>query len=175
MITRPAIYILVCLLLPLFLTSCGSEEPQESVVQAPKAVPPVKPQPKGEEEKKPAVSEAVAVVKKPERNPFQTFIVKRVPTGPTRVKDPLECCEIRVFRVQAVITGIDNPRALVLAPDGKRYSVKKGDRMGTRDGKVIAIEGKSITVKELIRDADGKVVKTDNVVISLPEEKKEGR
>jgi type IV pilus assembly protein PilP len=157
------------------LTSCGGEEPQESVVQVPKTAPPVKPAPEAEEEKKPAVPEPVAVVKKPERNPFQTFIVKRVPTGPTRVKDPLECCEIRVFRVLAVITGIDDPRALVLAPDGKRYSVKKGDRMGTRDGKVLSIEGKSIIVKELIKDEDGKVVKTDNVVIGLPEEKKEER
>jgi type IV pilus assembly protein PilP len=175
MIRRPAIYIVVLILLPVFLTSCGGEEPQEPAIQIKEAQPPAKPTDKAKEEEKPAAPDPAPFTKKEMRNPFQTFIVTRVPTGSKRIKGPLECCEIGLFRVLAVVTGIDEPRALVLAPDGKRYSIKKGDLMGTREGKVIAIEGKSIIVKELIRDGEGKVVSTENVEIGLPEEKKKGR
>jgi type IV pilus assembly protein PilP len=176
MIRPPVIYIFF-LLLPFFLTSCGGEEPQESVIYIKKpAPPPLKPTPKAEEEEKPAAPQADTVVKKDMRNPFQTFIVQRGPLpGPTRIKGPLECCDIGLFRVLAVISGMDEPKALVLAPDGKRYSVKKGDIMGTREGRVIAIRGKSIIVEEKTIDTKGKLISTEKVEIGLPEEEREKR
>jgi type IV pilus assembly protein PilP len=171
MFGRPFVYI-VFLLVPFLLTSCGGEEPQEPEVQIKQVAKPPEPTDVVEEEKEEAAPEPVTFPAKKMRNPFQTFIVKKTPVGPTRIKGPLECCDIKLFKVMAVVSGIDEPRALVLAPDGKKYTVKQGDRMGTKDGKIIAIKDKSIIVKELVRDLVGNVVSTENVEISLPEGKK---
>lgn len=168
MFGRPKTYV-AFILVAFFLTSCGGEEPQAPEIQIKKEdAPPLTLEPviKEEKEEKEEAPELTAVERKSMRNPFQTFIVKKAPVGPTRIKGPLECCDITLFKVLAVVSGIDNPRALVLAPDGKKYSVKAGDRIGIKEGKIIAIEGRGIIVKEL-RRVDGKVT-TEDVELSLP-------
>lgn len=175
MFGRAEIYIVI-ITFAFFLTSCGGEEPEAPEIQIKKEDDqPLMLEPAVKEEKEEAAPELSAVEIKDMRNPFQTFIVKKAPVGPTRIKGPLECCAITHFNVLGVVSGVDNPRALVLAPDGKKYSVKTGDRIGIKEGRIIAIEGRSIIVKELTRDDEGAVVATENVELSLPgddEEKK---
>lgn len=169
MFGRAETYI-VFIIFAFFLASCGGEEPQAPEIQIKKEdAQPLKLEPAvKEEEEAEAAPELTAGEIRDMRNPFQTFIVKKTPIGPTRIKGPLECCELTLFKVLGVVSGTDNPRALVLAPDGKKYSVKTGDRIGIKEGRIIAIEGRNIIVKELTRDDEGAVVTTENVELSLP-------
>lgn len=105
------------------------------------------------------------------RNPFQSHILlmKAVPGAPQKIKGPLECCELAVFRVLASVVGVTDSEgfALIQAPDGKRYVVRRGDVMGAREGKVIKIHSKGMVVREHTRDEDGKIKSTEDVELRL--------
>lgn len=107
------------------------------------------------------------------RNPFQSHILllRGSGDGPKKIKGPLECCELTLFRVHAVMAAKDGAFALVQAPDSKRYVVRKGDVIGIKEGKVIKIDGRAITVREFTRDQDGKVLSTEDTEIKIPAEK----
>ncbi|HHL39362.1 MAG TPA: hypothetical protein ENJ37_02540 [Deltaproteobacteria bacterium] len=155
----------------LIVASCGKEEQTGQPFPIKKASPPAEP-----------VKEEAAKVEeeKPERpsfegrarNPFQTYIIakkrRRKVVVEERVKGPLECCDLELFKLLAIVSGIGEPRAMVMAPDGKRYIVKKGDRIGTKEGRIVAINSKGFRVKEITRDEYGDVVSTDIVEVRLP-------
>lgn len=107
------------------------------------------------------------------RNPFQSHILlmRGAGDGPKKIKGPLECCELTLFRVHAVVAAKNGAFALVQAPDAKRYVVRKGDAIGIKEGKVIKIDGRSITVREFTRDQDGKVLSTEDTELKIPAEK----
>ena len=90
----------------------------------------------------------------------------------TRVLGPLECCELGLFRLMAVISGIDNPRALIMAPDGQKYITKKGDIMGLRGGKITRIYKNKIVIEEKFKDPSGKKMVKELVEIKLPSEER---
>ena len=73
----------------------------------------------------------------------------------------------------AVVSGIGAPRALVQAPDGKRYIVKRGDQIGLKSGKVFSITKGGIKVRVPILDDDGKLVSSTDYELALPLEHKE--
>lgn len=129
--------------LPVFMLSCGGDDAANSGSLKATAKMPV---PKRAAPKKVAPKRAAPVVKKTSedvhrtglRNPFKSFISPKVAKD-ERVLGPLECCELGLFRLMAVISGNENPRALVMAPDGQKYITKKGDIMGLRGGKITKI------------------------------------
>lgn len=155
----------------LLLASCGSE-PQEEW-KPKRAKPPAAEQ---------APAEAPAPEKKAEvalpeegrflRNPFQSYIaLKGGVERPEKVRGPLECCDLSLFRLVAVVAGEESSYALVQAPDGKRYIIKKGDLIGLREGRVVRIDTAGVMVREYTRDSEGKVVKTTDEMLTLPKEK----
>ncbi|MBI5642956.1 MAG: pilus assembly protein PilP [Deltaproteobacteria bacterium] len=155
---------------PLFLASCGKEEPQESqpIKKAPAAAP--APPAAGQVDTAAAPDASAVGV---HRNPFQSHILlMKGVEAVKKIKGPLECCELSTFKLSAVVIGGEHSFGLVQATDGKRYVVRKGDLIGTREGKIVKIYTGGITVREYSRDQEGKVINTEDTDLRLPSEKK---
>lgn len=115
-----------------------------------------------------------AVVAERLRNPFMPPSIKvSVPVGAVQVpKGPLECCPTTAFSIAMIKTGSDGSSAMLIAPDKKRYIVKVGTRIGNREGKITKIDESGITVKQVVRNEEDKVVSTEDVLIPMPVAKK---
>ncbi len=92
------------------------------------------------------------------KNPFKSYIVKLdrrvavvVPTT------PLQKYEIEHLRLVAVMWGADGAYAMVEAPDGKGFSIRKGDLIGNKSGKVKRIDKDQVVVEERFTGAGGEV------------------
>lgn len=94
-------------------------------------------------------------------NPFKTFIFEtevKDDTKKTGIKTPLECCDLSTFTVKMVVLSGKDSVAWIIGKGGKKYSVKKGTKIGINNGKVIKIHDNGITVKEYISaGTEGKV------------------
>lgn len=108
------------------------------------------------------------------RNPFQSHLVisKGLETG-TKARGPLECCDLSTFQLLAVVVGDNDGYGLLRAQDGKRYIVRRGDSIGSNEGRVIKLTSRSILVREVQRDDEGKVKSTDDIPLLLPEKPKQ--
>ncbi len=156
---------------PLFLASCKKQEPQQVSAPAVKKAPAV--------QSAPQAAGGIDIAAKPDstidarhRNPFQShLILMKGIEGPKKVRGPIECCDLTLFRLVAVVASPESSFALVQAPDGKRYVVKRGDIIGSREGRIIMIEPRSITVKEYNKDENGKVISSEDIEIKIPAEK----
>ncbi len=165
-------YLALFVLMAFAIAGCGGQEPSDEkvVLKRPQRKQVVKPQQPTAEEKE--MVEKKIDITRLKRNPFLSYLAKvKLRRQEKRIKTPLECCEVGVFRLVAVVTGVKRPRAVVQAPDGKRYIIRKGDRIGTKEGRVVAITMDSVIIKEKIRDAEGNLVGTEIVKLTLPEKK----
>lgn len=166
-------YLIFAALVPLFMFSCKKEGSKEA-----------------EPEKKPGAArpaEAAKLAAEPiqeakakeeaepglKRNPFLSHIVlaASVQKKEQKVKGPLECCEASSFKVIAVVTGLEKSSALVLAPDMKRYIVREGDILGVREGRIVKIDGKGMTIREKSLDENGKAASINDVELKMPSDK----
>lgn len=164
-------------LLPCLLLSCKAKPPQDETAQVKKAAQAPAAGVKPEAAPAPGIETTAKIEPTAEtshRNPFLNYLViakARSAEQSKRVKGPLECCEIGVFKVIAIVISPERSFALVQAADNKRYIVRKGDVLGSRDGRVVKIERRSITVREPIKDESGKVVSSTDTDLMLPAEK----
>ncbi|MBE9529512.1 MAG: pilus assembly protein PilP [Proteobacteria bacterium] len=162
--------LIVLLVLPMFLVSCGSKAPEEEW-KPKRAKVKVAPKVNLAKEKKAKIKsmEREMMAKGPENNPFLSHIIVRkgVETE-EELRGPLECCAISLFRLLAVVVGSESSYALLQAPDSKRYIVRKGDMVGTRGGKVIRIDNMGLTVRENSYNSSGKVVSSSDTALMLP-------
>jgi len=166
MIKRFLIFLaLAALLFPLI--SCSKNE-EVKVEPVKKAVPALTSKAPAPAINMAAPVESTAEVK--QRNPFQSYVLLMKADGAKKVKGPLECCELGLFKLQAVVIGQENAFALVLSPDGKRYIVRRGDVIGAMGGRIIRIEPKSIIVRE-VNTQDGKVISSNDTELRLPADK----
>jgi type IV pilus assembly protein PilP len=162
----------VALLLALGLVglSCGSKpRPTPPVVAAPAAP------------AQPAVAEAPAdATKKPaepewsyssvgKRDPFRSFMTGPGRQGPERptCPTPLGKFELEQLKLVAVITGLEDPVAMVEAPNGVGYAVRRGACIGKNGGTVAAVRTGEVVVAEWAIRADGTRDRTQTV-LSLP-------
>ncbi len=154
--TRRYVKILFVILLPLLLAACGSNDSETFV---PKRAHPKVTGKNAAEETMPRMEHKKISAERPSRNPFLSYIIVRKSREKReRIKGPLECCDLNLFRVMAVVVSDNGSYALVHAPDGKRYIVRRGDLMGQNSGRVIRIDSGGIKVREYMRDDDGRVV-----------------
>jgi Tfp pilus assembly protein PilP len=156
--------------------SCGkTEEKPAAPVHKPKAA--VETPAVNESAAKPDLAELTAATR--HRNPFVSHIMlTRGSEASKKIKGPLECCDVSTFKLVAVIVVPGKSSALVQAPDGKRYIVRNGDIIGPREGKIINIKDRSLTVREYILDEGGKIASsadTDLVLQSKEEARKPSR
>ena len=156
-------------IIPFVMVSCGGGD-EGTAVQAKKPV--VKPVEKAVVEEK-VDDELADLSRVNRRNPFVSYYATQVKKGPVRIKGPLECCELGAFKLMAVVSGVGASRALVQAPDGKRYIVKRGDLMGLKSGKVFSITKGGLKIREPVLDEEGKVVSSTDYELTLPLEGKE--
>lgn len=74
-------------------------------------------------------------------------------------ENPLEAFDVPQFQIKAVIVGMGENRAMVAAPDGKSYILKKGMRLGKANGVVQDINRERILIEEQYQDLTGKIRK----------------
>lgn len=172
----------VLLLLPLCLTGCGEQPVAPVAAPAPKAATPAA---------KP-VTAATAPVENIEppkyvyepagrRDPFEPLVHDKMPSAqdnksggmavPEEQLTPLQQYEISQFRLIGVIIGKGQPTAMVVAPDGKAYVLKKGVKIGKNNGVVKSITSSAVFIEERYQDLSGEMMKNE-LEIKLP--KREG-
>ncbi|MDF1579434.1 MAG: pilus assembly protein PilP [Desulfuromonadales bacterium] len=111
------------------------------------------------------------------RDPFKPLveIKKKVQQAPVRESaavpedelTPLQKVDIERLRLLGIIVGKNAPRAMVDAPDGKSYILKKGTKVGKNNGEVVDIAAEVVLVRERYQDFTGEM--HENIVeIRLP-------
>jgi type IV pilus assembly protein PilP len=153
-------------------TACGSKPKNAAPARA--AVPAAAPA----AEAPPA--EAPAEPKQPEwsyssvgkRDPFRSFLAeldKETGSLATRCATPLGRFELEQLRLVAVVTGLEDPVAMVEAPTGVGYSVRRGACIGKNGGTVAAVRTGELVVSEWATRADGSRDRTQTI-LRLPRE-----
>ncbi len=123
---------------------------------------------------------APAAEKKPEaewsyssagkRDPFRSFLAEARSSGrllDTRCATPLGRFELEQLKLVAVVTGLEDPVAMLQAPNGVGYAVRRGACIGKNGGTVLAVRTGEVVVAEWVVRADGTRDRTQTV-ISLP-------
>ncbi len=160
-------------LLSALLLAAGCDQPK------PPGPPPAPPAPRvsqapkpaaaaGEAEKKPAAAWSYSSVGK--RDPFRSILSESRGGGAslaTRCATPLGRYELEQFRLVAVITGLEDPVAMVQAPNGTGYTIRRGSCIGKNGGSVAAVRTGELVVAEWATRADGTRDRTQTV-LSLP-------
>jgi type IV pilus assembly protein PilP len=164
--SRPVLALLV--LTALAIAACGEEKST-----APKAAPAVaKPAAGPVAPAAPAPESEVAYSSVGKRDPFKSFLGElRATTGAvvTRCNTPLGRFELDQLRLVAVITGLADPLAMVEAPTGVGYAIRKGACIGKNGGVVATIRTGEVVVTEWAMRADGTREKTETA-LRLPKE-----
>ena len=156
------------------LAACGGKPP---------ARPAAAPQPAAATPQPAAQAQPQAEPKKPaepewsyssagKRDPFRSFLADLEGAQgalATRCATPLGRFEIEQLKIVAVITGLEDPVAMVEAPNGRGYSVRRGACIGKNGGVVASVRSGEIVVTEWAVRADGGRDKTQTV-LRLPTE-----
>ncbi len=170
--------LLALLLAAAALSACGEKKPAAKpaaagpaasaapVAPAAPAAPAAAP-----EQKKPAEPEwSYSSVGK--RDPFRSFLAELDKSAgglATRCATPLGRFELEQLKLVAVITGLEDPVAMVEAPSGVGYAVRRGACIGKNGGIVAAVRSGELVVTEWAIRADGTRDRTQTV-LRLPRE-----
>jgi type IV pilus assembly protein PilP len=137
------------------LAACGAPKPPPRPAAAPAAAAKAAPAPAAPA-KGPEADVAYSSVGK--RDPFKSFLGDlRASAGAvvTRCSTPLGRFEIDQLRLVAIITGLADPLAMVEAPNGVGYTLRKGACVGKNGGIVTSIRSDEVVVAEWAVKADG--------------------
>ena len=149
--------LIAALLALILLAGCNSEQP------APTAPPPstavAKPPaqavaPPALEAAQPPEELKYVYAAQGRRDPFVPITGKRVASFSD---NPLESFDLLQFQLKGLIVGMGEPKAVVIAPDGKSYILKKGLRIGKSKGVIRDINRDRILVEERYQDLSGTV------------------
>ena len=106
------------------------------------------------------------------RDPFEPLTTVKKPIAQQDAPlTPLEKFDLGQLRLIGVIIGMGEPRAMVIAPDGKSYILKKGIKVGKNNGRVVGIKADAVLVEERYYDFSGEIRKS---VESIQLPKREG-
>ena len=147
--------LIAALLALILLAGCNSEQPAPTAPPPPTAV--AKPPAQA------VASPALEAAQPPEelkyvyaaqgrRDPFVPITGKRVASFSD---NPLESFDLLQFQLKGLIVGMGEPKAVVVAPDGKSYILKKGLRVGKSKGVIRDINRDRILVEERYQDLSG--------------------
>lgn len=155
------------------LSGCGEQAREPSPPPPQKAAVPkvkkVEPVPPPEAVPEPAVPE-YRYDPVGRRDPFESLLTVKKPVSSVSVPlTPLQKFDVGQLRLIGMIIGKGEPRAMVIAPDGKSYILKKGVKVGRQDGTVIDINQDAVLVEERYVDFSGEV-RTGIQEIALPEQ-----
>ena len=151
--------------------AAGCSENKAPPAPRPPAAPPVAAAPPSPEPRpEPAQDWAYTSVGK--RDPFRSFLVELDASASqaiTRCASALGRFELEQLKLVAVVTGLDDPVAMVEAPTGVGYSLKRGACVGRNGGIVSAVRSGEVVVSEWAIRADGTRDRTQTV-LRLPQE-----
>jgi type IV pilus assembly protein PilP len=106
------------------------------------------------------------------RDPFRSFLAELDSDGrvaATKCATPLGRFELDQLRLVAVVTGLDDPVAMVEAPNGVGYSLRRGACIGRNGGVIAAVRTGEVLISEWAIRADGSRDKSQTV-LRLPKE-----
>ena len=101
------------------------------------------------------------------RDPFRSYLAelaKESGTFTSRCSTPLGRYDIEQLKLGAVITGLEDPVAMVESPTGTGYSVRRGACIGKNGGVVAAVRSGEVVVSEWVVRADGSRDSTQTVL-----------
>jgi type IV pilus assembly protein PilP len=104
------------------------------------------------------------------RDPFRSFLAEAgrgASVLSTRCATALGRYEIEQLRLVAVVTGLEDPVAMLEGPSGTGFPVRRGACIGKNGGTVAAIRSGEIVVAEWATRADGTRDRTQTI-LSLP-------
>jgi type IV pilus assembly protein PilP len=106
------------------------------------------------------------------RDPFRSFLAEVESTNKAisgRCATPLGRFEIDQLRLVGVVTGLDDPVAMVEAPNGVGYSLRRGACVGRNGGVISAVRSGEVVISEWAIRADGTRDKSQTI-LRLPKE-----
>jgi type IV pilus assembly protein PilP len=101
------------------------------------------------------------------RDPFRSFLTELAQENGTftsRCSTPLGRYDIEQLKLVAVITGLEDPVAMVESPTGTGYAVRRGACIGKNGGVVAAVRSGEVVVSEWVVRADGSRDSTQTVL-----------
>ena len=144
------------------LAACSEEQAsQPSKTTNAKSKPPAKtvaPPQEALAEKEAAKEEAFVYESKGRRDPFMPLsrIVKPVvEVVDEEPKTPLQSFDVAQFKLIGVIVGMGDPKAMVVAPDGKSYVLARGIKIGKNNGVIVDITSEAVSIQETYYDFSG--------------------
>lgn len=106
------------------------------------------------------------------RDPFRSFLAEIRNTGDQqkfRCASPLGRFEVDQLKLVAVVTGLEDPVAMVEVPGGVGYTLRRGACAGKNGGVVVAVRGDGVVIAETMIRADGSR-DTAQTVLRLPKQ-----
>ena len=106
------------------------------------------------------------------RDPFKSFMAEvdnATPGVISRCTTPLGRFELDQLKLVAVVTGLEDPVAMVEGPNGIGYSLRRGACIGRNGGVIAAVRTGEVVVSEWVTRADGTRDKAQTV-LKLPRE-----
>jgi type IV pilus assembly protein PilP len=164
--TRPAH--LAALALALALAACGGKKPASRAATSPPQAAPAAPAAPAATEAPRAEWSYSAIGK---RDPFRSPVSEAGPAQATvtRCSSPLGRFELDQLKLVAVVTGLDDPVAMVEAPNGTGYHLRRGACIGRNGGVISTVRTGEVVVSEPVVRSDGKREHIQ-VILRLPRE-----
>jgi type IV pilus assembly protein PilP len=107
------------------------------------------------------------------RDPFRSYLADLAAQGKqaaeTRCTTPLGRFDIEQLRLVAVITGLEDPVAMVEAPNGVGYALRRGACIGRNGGVIAAVRTGEVVISEWVVRADGRRDRSQSL-LRLPKE-----
>jgi type IV pilus assembly protein PilP len=126
-----------------------------------------------EKEEERVEREAYAYDPKGRRDPFMSLI-EVAKEKPQRKKGatPVENYDVGEIKLSAIVWDSHQYYALIILPDNKSYTIRKGMTLGLYGGKVEAITINTVLIREQIKDYRGQF-KTKDTILKLRKEGEE--
>ena len=169
------VYFLVFLMAGL-IQGCSEDKPKKlKPVQTRRSAPKQKPEPEAEKKAQPSApaaketENAFVYITEGRRDPFASLLVIKEPVEDDKEPlTPLQTFGLKEIRVIAIVIGKGEPRAMVIAPDKKAYTLTSGVKIGRNKGVVQQITPYEIIVEERFRDFAG-TTRTEIKRMTLPQ------
>ncbi len=165
--TRIPLFLLLAAVLILGAGCKGKSAPPPSAAKKPPQKVAETPPPKEEEK---VEREAFTYDPKGRRDPFISLI-EVAKAKPIRKKGatPIETYDVSEIKLSAVVWDSRQYYALIMLPDNKSYTLKKGMTLGLHGGRVEEITRDSVVIREHVMDYKGQL-KTKDTILRLRKE-----
>jgi type IV pilus assembly protein PilP len=153
---------------------CSDDKPQQlKPVQARSSAPTERPEPEDQENTEDVEQKSdkptFVYVDEGRRDPFTSLLAIKEPVADeAEPLTPLQKFGLKEIPLIAIVIGKGEPRAMVVAPDKKAYTLTRGIKIGRNKGVVQEITPEEIIVEERFRDFAG-TTRTEIKRMTLPQ------